>query len=400
MLHQMPLKIALITPKCVAQPSIGFTLRLHQTQTLLERVSSGRLCIWDLHQMGPAGARVGVDGESPAVHSTRNGPRQSTQPLRDVGAIALYAWPSFVVRSLGDERRRIFEWLEQVAPSVVVLEHPYATELLPDLRGKGLRVFVDAQNVESDVARQLIPLASSRGERLRALVRWLAIRRWEKRFFPLATEIWVPSEVDARRQDELCSARARVRCVPNTLDTARYPHEAAERTDDMVLPASFGYQPNVVGARLIRDRVLSMVKQSVPGTRLVLLGADPNGWARELGGQADVVVTGTVPDTRPYLRRAGVVVVPILQGGGTRYKILEALALGLPVVTTPLGREGIAVRDGEHLLIRQIDEFAPAITSVLSDPQMAANLGRKGRALVERDYSWQSAESILRAALA
>ena len=110
----------------------------------------------------------------------------------------------------------------------------------------------------------------------------------------------------------------------------------------------------------------------------------------------DVLATGLVPDTQPYFRAAGVVAVPILQGSGTRFKILEALALGRPVVTTPLGTEGLAVRDGEHLLIRELNDFPEAIISLLSDPSRGRELGRSGRQLVETEYSWCAVERLLR----
>src|SRR6185437_14800217 len=119
---------------------------------------------------------------------------------------------------------------------------------------------------------------------------------------------------------------------------------------------------------IMKERVLPIVQREIRDARLVLLGRDPDEAAKRLERHPDVVATGEVPDTRPYLQRAGVVVVPILNGSGTRYKILEALALGLPVVSTPLGAEGLDVHDGEHLLIRNIDEFSDAILSILREP--------------------------------
>jgi glycosyltransferase involved in cell wall biosynthesis len=211
--------------------------------------------------------------------------------------------------------------------------------------------------------------------------------------------VWVPSELDVGRQHEVCSKRTRIRAVPNALDLARYSPRQEGGSHDIVLAGDFGYAPNMAGAKILRDQVLPAVRQVVPDARLILVGRDRYGQARELQREPDVVVTGEVPDTHPYLCQAGVITVPILHGGGTRYKILEALALALPVVSTPLGAEGLEVRDGEHLLIRDIDQFAEAIVSILLDPAMGQELGHKGRQLIESCYSWEAAEKIMRASL-
>jgi glycosyltransferase involved in cell wall biosynthesis len=99
-----------------------------------------------------------------------------------------------------------------------------------------------------------------------------------------------------------------------------------------------------------------------------------------------------VPDVRPYLRRAAVVVVPIRMGSGTRLKVVEGLALGKPLVSTTVGHEGVEVRDGEHLLIGDTAEtFAQRIGELFEDEALGDRLGRAGRELMERRYSWETA---------
>jgi glycosyltransferase involved in cell wall biosynthesis len=104
---------------------------------------------------------------------------------------------------------------------------------------------------------------------------------------------------------------------------------------------------------------------------------------------SNVVVTDTVPDVRPYVHRSAVFVVPLRMGGGTRLKVLEGLAMEKAVVSTAVGCEGIDVKHGEHLLIADEPRaFADAVLKLLSDRELAVTLGRRGRALVERDYRW------------
>jgi polysaccharide biosynthesis protein PslH len=197
----------------------------------------------------------------------------------------------------------------------------------------------------------------------------------------------------------VCSSLKRLRCVPNGLDIHKYQLHHQSRSHDLVLPASFRYEPNVVGAQILRDDVLPAVRQVIPDARLVLLGRDPLGMAKALQREPDVVATGEVASTQSFFLSAGVIAVPLFQGGGTRYKILEALALGCPVVTTPLGCEGLEVRNGEHLLIRDINDFSSAIIALLSDSSTSTALGHRGRRLVEAYYSWEAVEAQVRNAL-
>jgi glycosyltransferase involved in cell wall biosynthesis len=101
---------------------------------------------------------------------------------------------------------------------------------------------------------------------------------------------------------------------------------------------------------------------------------------------------------RPEFARAGVVVVPVLNGGGTRFKILEALALERPVISTPRGSEGLLVKDGVHLWIRELDDFAATITAALTDATEGRRLAQNGRSRVEELYSWDAVEGIIREA--
>jgi glycosyltransferase involved in cell wall biosynthesis len=111
-----------------------------------------------------------------------------------------------------------------------------------------------------------------------------------------------------------------------------------------------------------------------------------------------VIVTGEVPDVRPYLERAKVVIVPLRIGGGTRLKIVEAMAMAKPVVSTSLGAEGLAVTDGEDILLADdARAFADHVARVLDDGALAMSLGSAGRRLVERSYDWNASARQLEA---
>jgi glycosyltransferase involved in cell wall biosynthesis len=151
------------------------------------------------------------------------------------------------------------------------------------------------------------------------------------------------------------------------------------------------YRPNVDAVTFLLDDVVPEVRRCCPDAVLTIVG-DGEDADLERFRRPGVVVTGRVPDVRPYLAGAAVTVVPVRIGGGTRLKVVEALAMRKAVVSTTLGCEGLAVRSGEHVaLADDAESFAAAITRLLGDPQERSRLGLAGRSLVVERYSWAHA---------
>ena len=137
--------------------------------------------------------------------------------------------------------------------------------------------------------------------------------------------------------------------------------------------------------------MLPLVRKHRPDVRLTVVGRGSDADVKALRRRG-VDATGEVPDVRPYLQGAEIVVVPIRMGSGTRLKVVEGLAMARPVVSTTLGCEGVNVRDGEHLLIGDTAAaFAMQIVHLFEHPQVGEALGRAGRELTEREYSWDYA---------
>jgi len=185
----------------------------------------------------------------------------------------------------------------------------------------------------------------------------------------------------------------RVLVIDNGVDPDYFQFRArtpAQRPE-IVYTGSFTYAPNTHAAwRLIRQ-IMPLVWERYPSARLWVVGQSPG---RELEAAADgdrIVVTGRVKDVRPYLAGASLGCVPLVSGSGTKYKVLEALSAGVPVVCSPIAAEGLELRDGEQILVRQTDlEIATAMVQLLDDPAMAQQMARRGRALVETRYAWDA----------
>ncbi len=176
---------------------------------------------------------------------------------------------------------------------------------------------------------------------------------------------------------------ARIAAIENAVRPPAAPTAEPAPPSDLLMVGSLSYYPNVDGALFFCREIFP---QLAPAT-LAIVGRRPAAAVIALGRQPGISIAADVADPAPYYRAARVAVVPIRAGGGSRIKILEAFAHGLPVVSTSLGAEGLAVRQGHHLLIAdEPGDFAAAVKRLLADRDLAARLASAGRALVAERY--------------
>jgi glycosyltransferase involved in cell wall biosynthesis len=166
-------------------------------------------------------------------------------------------------------------------------------------------------------------------------------------------------------------------------------HEVSRRKR-VLFVGSMDYHANVDGAVSFTRTTWPRVLQQLPELRLTIVGRDPTAEVRSLADLRGVEVTGTVEDIRPYYREALVSVVPLTVGGGSRLKICEAMAAGVPVLSTRLGAEGIDVNHEENIIFAETaDEFCGAIQTIAGDDQKRQHLAAAGRRLVSTKYDWR-----------
>ena len=178
--------------------------------------------------------------------------------------------------------------------------------------------------------------------------------------------------------------------VPNGVDTKYFTPSGDARTPALIYTGGMNMFANRDAVTYLLEEIWPIVAASVPDVRFFAVGQDP---PKELLAYAArdprVVVTGKVPDIRPYVAEAAVYVVPLRVGGGTRLKVLDAMASGKAIVSTSIGCEGIDVTPGEHLLVGDTPAaFAQATIDLLKDPARRRALGTSARGQVERRYSW------------
>lgn len=217
------------------------------------------------------------------------------------------------------------------------------------------------------------------------LQRALAAKRCETR---LARETDVTLVCSAEERGALLSLcpAADVRLLTHVVEARRAPTPFARRTGLLFL-GSFPHLANVDAMEhFVRD-IFPAVKRGIPGTVLNIVGADPRGDVRHLGG-GDITVHGWVPDLGPHFDQARVFVAPLRYGAGIKIKVLDSLARGVPAVLSPVAAEGMGVTDGEDALIGPSPEaFAAAVIRVYGDQELWQRLADGGVSLVERRFS-------------
>lgn len=182
--------------------------------------------------------------------------------------------------------------------------------------------------------------------------------------------------------------------IENGVDEAYFcpdqnTHPDASLTDsEIVFEGSMFFAPNIDAARYFVESIFPLVRKALPKARFTIVGRNPANEVMALAGDG-VEVTGSVPDVRPYLRRAGVFVCPMRSGAGIKNKILQAWAMGKAIVSTPEGVGSMKVSEGENILIRNTPhDFADAVVELLRNPSRAAQLGHAGRHTIESHYTW------------
>lgn len=185
---------------------------------------------------------------------------------------------------------------------------------------------------------------------------------------------------------------ARVIDVPTGVDTAYFrPSDGAVvKPLEIVFTGSMDWMPNEDGITYFVDSILPLIRRAMPGATLTVVGRHPTPRLVALAaGDPGLSVTGSVPDVRPYLERASVVIVPLRVGGGTRLKIYEAMAMERPVVSTSIGAEGLSVEPGAELVIADDPaEFAAAVVALLTDRPRAQAMAARGAARVRQAFGW------------
>ncbi len=278
---------------------------------------------------------------------------------------------------------------------LIHVEHLRGAKYAQALRESGLPVVWDSVDCITHLFRQ-----ASAGSRSR-MGQWMTrfelgrTGRYEGDLVKRFEQITVTSEKDRQALAELGGLAPEqaehIHVLSNGVDLDYFkPDDSLPRQPNaLVVSGKMSYHANVTMTLELAERIMPLIWAERPETTLYVVGKDPTRELLALGNHPRIVVTGEVPDIRPYLRQAAVAVAPVMYGAGIQNKVLEAMACATPVVTTPGAAQSIAAVDGQDYLIGQTAEsFAAGVLHLLADPNFAGAIGRHGRQFIETYHAW------------
>ena len=260
----------------------------------------------------------------------------------------------------------------------------------------GVPWLVMAHNVESLIWQRYAENEANPARRWYIRRQWRKFAAFERWAYGNATRTVAVSPEDAELIRTEFGA-VNVSVVDNGVDTQYFRPMPSERDPRCILfLGSLDWRPNLDGVKLLLEQVFPAVRQREPAATLLLVGRNPPDWLRDQARQPGVELHASVPDVRPFLARAGMLAVPLRIGGGSRLKILEALASGLPVVSTRIGAEGLELEPGQQLeVVEGIEPLAEALLAALREPRRMEAQAVSGRERVLQRYDWDELASRL-----
>ena len=308
--------------------------------------------------------------------------------FRNIALTGFGAYPFLVMRNLVQEERAAVR--EELGKEKFDLIHAETFYVMPHIPKTKTPILLVEQTVEYLVYKHYVE------ERARILLRpfmWvdlLKLKYWETYFWRQAKKVVAMSNSDMRAMESLSSGLD-INVVPNGIDVKYFSQKARKSSDKLriLYVGNFSWLQNIEAVEILVNVVWPEIKKRIPKATLWVVGMNMTDEIRSLGKRADIEINEGIPDIRDAYNNADILVTPIEGPGGTRLKILEAMASGLPVVTTPVGAEGLGVKDGKEVIIKKnYKDMAKAVIEVLNSPPLATKLGGEAKKFVERNYSW------------
>jgi glycosyltransferase involved in cell wall biosynthesis len=296
-------------------------------------------------------------------------------------------------------KRQIEFLLENEKFDSLVCDFLFPAPNIPDIS----RAVLFQHNVESVIWRRHVEQAANQAKRAYFRLQARRMEAFERDICRRSGKVVGVSAVDSRTFAELFGIQD-VSAVQTGVDIGYFePPAQSEPQADLIFVGSMDWLPNIDGMQYFANEILPLIRKERPDCRVAIAGRRPTPAIQELGKRDNgIIVTGTVPDVRPYLWGSAISIVPLRIGGGTRLKIFEAMAAKLPVVSTTVGAEGLPVTDGKHIAIADSPElFAQRCLTLLTDEDRRKKMAAEAWDLVARQFSWDAVtrefEDMLRA---
>jgi len=294
--------------------------------------------------------------------------------------------------------RKMTQCIDEFEPDLVMCEwSPYAIFV----RGlESVKKVIVAHNIESTIWKRYHETETSLLKKWYIVPQARKVDKFERDAFGWVDGATAVSADEAATIGTM-APELPVEVVDNGVDLEYFTGEKdREKPGKLVFVGSMDWRPNQDAVGYFVESIAPLLARDNPSLETTFVGRKPTEEIREYGNLEGITVTGTVDDVRPYIDEAAVYVVPLRVGGGSRLKILEALAMGKAVVSTSVGAEGLDLQDGRHLILAdEPDSFSEAVSNLLSDEVRRRQLGEEGRKRVEERYGWDAISNVLEAFL-
>ncbi|MGV8864627.1 MAG: glycosyltransferase family 4 protein [Pseudomonas sp.] len=316
-------------------------------------------------------------------------PRRPLRSLKTLFSVAMAPTPMLAsINGYAPNLQQTFEALLEEPWDAIQIEHTYSFQPFEQpLRRAGLPFLLTEHNIESALGAASYDRFPSWFKPFATFDQW-RYRRWENRVFRQTTELVAVTEDDAKNMTRLSEKATAV--VVNGVDCRYYadvrPNLHSKR---LLFIGNYEYGPNLDAVEWALDSIVPHLWQLDPEVRFAICGyALPQAW-RQRWPDPRIEFQGFVPDLRTLQGTAAMFFAPLRQGGGSKLKVLEAMAAGLPVVTTAQGSSGLRVVNGEHFLgSEDPEQLAQIIAQALAQPECLEHLGEAGRAYVKAEHDW------------
>jgi polysaccharide biosynthesis protein PslH len=287
-------------------------------------------------------------------------------------------------------------------PDIIHLDHLFVAPLAK--YANNIPVVLTEHNIESQIYRRMVKQEGSFLHRFAREIEAEKLSRWEQKALRNCSICLTVSNNDAQEIRKLFPGKP-VFVIPNGVDTDWFnPDEGlGSSRSGLLFFGNLDYAPNIDALFFFNREILPLIRKECPNITLSIVGSNAHEEIKALGDQKGINYIGFVEDIRTNLWRAAINIVPLRNGGGTRLKILEAMAAGLPIVSTSIGSEGLNIENGKNILIADTPEqFVKCIIMLNQQPELKNMIAQNARKLVVEEYDWKNIvprlESVFQAA--
>jgi len=310
---------------------------------------------------------------------------------RDIGNVilSLINRKPFLIER--DHSRKMWRAIEEVLHrgpfSLIYVDHLHMSQYIR--AQEPTKKILDEHNVEAEIARRYSQIERSWLRKCLAYIDYRKLKTYEARECRKYDQVFVVSRNDQHLLENL--GVRNVSCIPIGVDTQKLlPLELNQGSKKIIFMGTMYWPPNIDAVQWFCREIFPLIKLKCPDCQFLIIGKKPPRSVRKLARDRGVVILGYVEDPTERLRDCAAFIVPLRIGGGIRVKILNAFAWGLPIVSTTVGAEGIAVTSGENILIEdQPEGFATAVIRLMDDLPLRENLSKNGRQLAVKAYDWE-----------